>query len=74
MNYIKEHTEYGMVYCCFENHYINGKTYIVPNEQIGNREGELFEKAESQQVLEPIKNYYLNLWKHINRLSLKGKK
>lgn len=41
MQYMCNHIEYDMVYCSFLKHYSNGRQIIVPNKQIGNRQGDM---------------------------------
>lgn len=42
MQYMMNHSEYDMVYCSFLKHYSNGGSLVVPNNQIGEREGDMY--------------------------------
>lgn len=42
MQYMINHSEYDMVYCSFLKHYSNGGSLVVPNNQIGEREGDMY--------------------------------
>lgn len=42
ISFLCNNREYDMVYCSFLNHYIDGHEIIVPNNQVGLREGNLF--------------------------------
>lgn len=42
MQYMMNHSEYDMVYCSFLKHYSDGREIIVPNKQIGNRQGNMY--------------------------------
>lgn len=42
MTYLHQNTDYDMVYCSFLKHYSNGGSLVVPNNQIGEREGDMY--------------------------------
>lgn len=42
MAYMHQSTDYDMVYCSFLKHYSNGGSLVVPNNQIGEREGDMY--------------------------------
>ena len=42
MQYMMNYSEYDMVYCSFLKHYSDGREIIVPNKQIGNRQGNMY--------------------------------
>ena len=42
VDYLESHPEYGMVYSKFKRYYQNGVKCVVPDKQIGEREGDLF--------------------------------
>ena len=42
MKYLHQNTDYDMVYCSFLKHYGNGGSLVVPNNQIGEREGNMY--------------------------------
>ncbi len=41
VNYLSKHAEFDMVYSSFVNHHLDGCKVQVPNDQIGEREGNL---------------------------------
>lgn len=41
MGYLSKHAEFDMVYSSFVNHHLDGSKVLVPNRQIGEREGKL---------------------------------
>lgn len=42
MAYMHQSTDYDMVYCSFLKHYSNGGSLVVPNNQIGEWEGDMY--------------------------------
>ena len=42
VSYMKQYSEYDIVYSGFVNHHIDGTNILVPNHQLGIREGNLF--------------------------------
>lgn len=42
VKYLHQNTDYDMVYCSFLKHYSNGESLAVPNNQIGEREGDMY--------------------------------
>lgn len=42
MNYLCGGNDYDMVYCSFLHHYLDGGELVVPNQQLGDREGCIF--------------------------------
>ena len=42
MTYLLQHPQFDMVYSSFVNHHLDGTEVLVPNQQVGEREGDLF--------------------------------
>lgn len=42
ISYMKQHMDYDMIYSAFINHHMDGSDVLVPNNQFGIREGNLF--------------------------------
>lgn len=42
ISYMEQHTDYDLIYSAFINHHIDGRDILVPEHQLGKRQGNLF--------------------------------